>query len=77
MAVVVRFAWHFRRSPAELGAEDVRTYQLHLLELRATWSVYNRTVCALRFLYRVTLGRADVVNTIPYGKSRYRGTRRK
>jgi integrase/recombinase XerD len=68
VAGVVRFARHFGRSPAELGAEDVRTYQLHLLERRATWSVYNQTVCALRFLYRVTLGRADVVNTIPYGK---------
>jgi integrase/recombinase XerD len=68
VAGVVRFARHFGRSPAELGAEDVRTFQLHLLQQRATWSLYNQTVCALRFLYRVTLGRPDVVETIPYGK---------
>jgi len=64
----VRFARYFGRSPEELGAEEVRTYQLHLLHLRATWSLYNQTVCALRFLYGVTLRRPDVVQTIPYGK---------
>src|SRR5262245_2869046 len=68
VAGVVRFARHCRRSPADLGAEDVRTFQLHLLDQRATWSLYNQTVCALRFLYGVTLGRPDVVYAIPYGK---------
>ncbi len=68
VAGVVRFARYFGRSPAELGAEEVRTYQLHLLQLRATWSLYNQTVCALRFLYGVTLHQPDVVQTIPYGK---------
>src|SRR6202007_1838547 len=28
----------------------------------------NQAVCALRFLYRVTLGRPDVVTMIPFGK---------
>jgi site-specific recombinase XerD len=68
VAGVVRFARHFGRSPAELGAEDVRSFQLHLLQQRATWSLYNQTVCALRFLYGVTLGRPEVVHAIPYGK---------
>jgi integrase/recombinase XerD len=68
VAGVVRFVRHFGRSPAELGAEDVRTFQLRLLHEGATWSLYNQSVCALRFLYRVTLGRPDVVYTIPYGK---------
>src|SRR6476469_2450842 len=68
VAGVVRFARHFRRSPAELGTEDIRSFQIHLLQQRATWSLYNQTVCALRFLYGVTLGRPDVVHAIPYGK---------
>jgi integrase/recombinase XerD len=68
VAGVVRFARHFGRSPAELGAEEVRSFQLHLLERRATWSLYNQTVCALRFLYGVTLNRSEVVHAIPYGK---------
>ena len=31
---VARFARHFRRSPERLGPEDVRTYQLHLINDR-------------------------------------------
>jgi site-specific recombinase XerD len=46
----------------------VRTYQLHLLHEHASWSRFNQVVCALRFLYRVTLGRPDVVTMIPFGK---------
>jgi integrase/recombinase XerD len=67
-AGVVRFARHFGRSPADLGREEIRAYQLHLLHERADWSVYNQTVCALRFLYRVTLDRPGVVEVVPYGK---------
>jgi len=68
VAGVVRFARHFQRSPADLGREEIRSYQLHLLRQQADWSLYNQTVCALRFLYRVTLDRPDVVQVVPYGK---------
>lgn len=68
VAGVVRFARHFHRSPAELGREDIRAYQLHLLREHADWSLYNQTVCALKFLYRVTLDRPDIVDIVPYGK---------
>jgi len=65
---VAQFAQHFRRSPDQLGMEDVRAYQLHLLEQQASWSRFNQTVCALRFFFGVTLGRTDQVPLIPYGK---------
>lgn len=66
---IVRFARHFRRSPALLGPEEIRTYQLHLLnERHASWSSFNQAVCALRFLYRVTLQAPFPVEMIPYGK---------
>jgi integrase/recombinase XerD len=68
VAGVLRFARHFGRSPANLGSEEIRSFQIHLLQQQASWSLYNQTVCALRFLYGVTLGRPDVVQTIPYGK---------
>ncbi len=68
VAGVLRFARHFGRSPADLGPEEIRSFQIYLLQQQATWSLYNQTVCALRFLYRVTLGRPDIVQTIPYGK---------
>jgi integrase/recombinase XerD len=69
VGAVARFAQHFGRSPAVLGPEEVRAYQLHLVQHEhASWSRFNQAVCALRFLYRVTLGRPDVVQMVPYGK---------
>jgi integrase/recombinase XerD len=68
VAGVARLARHFGRSPELLGPEDIRTFQLHMLQLRVSWSQFNQTVCALRFLYRVTLGRPEQLPYIPYGK---------
>jgi integrase/recombinase XerD len=65
---VVAFAKHFGRSPEVLGAEEVRRFQLHLLERRVSWSSFNQAVCALRFLYGITLGRPEQLPLIPYGK---------
>lgn len=63
---VARFARHFGRSPEKLGPEEVRAYQVHLLEEKVSWSVFNQVVCALRFLYRVTLRRSWAVDQIPF-----------
>jgi integrase/recombinase XerD len=68
VAGVRRLAAYFRRSPDQLGPEDVRTLQLHLLERRVSWSLFNQTVCALRFFYGVTLGRPEQLPLIPFGK---------
>jgi site-specific recombinase XerD len=66
---VVHFADHFGRSPDQLGAEEIRLYQLHLLQERhASWSLFNQAVCALRFLYRQTLHAPFDVTMIAYGK---------
>src|SRR5262249_15443879 len=65
---VRRLAKYSGRSPELLGTEEIRAFQLHLLQRRVSWSQFNQTVCALRFLYRVTLGRPDVVPFLPYGK---------
>jgi integrase/recombinase XerD len=65
---IVSFAKHFGRSPDLLGPEEVRVFQLHLLERRLSWSSFNQAVCALRFLYGVTLGRPEELPLIPYGK---------
>lgn len=66
---VSRLATHFQRSPADLTEEDVRSYLVHLVRQRqCSWSHYNVTVCALRFLYRVTLGRDWAVKHVPYAK---------
>ena len=65
---VAQFAKHFRTAPARLGAEHLRTYQLHLLHQQASESVFIQTVCALRFFYETTLGRPWMVEYIPYPK---------
>ena len=55
---VAKFAQYFGKSPELLGPEDVRTYQVYLIhEKRASSSMLQQTVCALRFLYRNTLGK--------------------
>src|SRR5215467_3776600 len=62
------FAKYFKTSPAHLGPEDIRTYQLHLLQQHVSKSIFIQTVCALRFLYETTLGRPWMVDYIPYPK---------
>lgn len=61
---VANFSKFFGRSPDDLGAEEVRAYQVHLAGLGRSWSHINQVSCALRFLYGVTLGREDVVGRI-------------
>ncbi len=65
---VTQFAKHFGVSPDRLGAEHIRTYQLHLLQQQASKSVFIQTVCALRFFYQTTLGQPWMVDYIPYPK---------
>jgi site-specific recombinase XerD len=67
--VVTRFAAFFQKSPEELEPEDVRTYLLHIVnERRSSWSFYDQTLCALRFLYHTTLGRPHLLDGIPCPK---------
>jgi site-specific recombinase XerD len=64
-----QLAAHYRRSPAELGADDVRAYLVHLVDtLHYSPANLKMHVAALKFLYAVTLNRPDVVARIPYPK---------
>ena len=56
VSAVAKFAKHFAKSPDLLGYEDVRAYQLHLVQSGLTVASVNRAVTALRFFYRVTMG---------------------
>ena len=68
VAFLAQFARYFRRSPAVLTPEHARQYQLHLLRRKVSWSTFNQSVCALRFLYGTTLGRKDYIPRLPFGK---------
>ena len=66
---VGRFAEFLGRPVEEATSEDVRLFQLHMLEVRKVgWSSFNQAVCGLRFLFRTTLPRPWVVSMIPFGK---------
>jgi site-specific recombinase XerD len=64
---VADFARHFGASPEHLGPEQVRSYQLFLLQdKQVSWTSVVQTVCALRFFYRITLGRPGMLEYIPH-----------
>jgi site-specific recombinase XerD len=48
--------------------EDVRAYQLHLVEQKYSWPHINQVVCALRFFYGITLGQKEAFERIVAGK---------
>jgi site-specific recombinase XerD len=67
VAQVANFARHFGKTPELLGVEEIRQYQVYLVEQRkVSWSTFNQAVCALRFFYRHTLGLDFAVEHIPF-----------
>ena len=55
---ITRFARHFGKSPEVLGTAEIRSYLLYLTHDRhVASSTYNQALCALKFLYRITLGK--------------------
>ena len=56
-----RFAAFLKRSPDTATSDDLRRFQLHLAGSGLSICSRNRTVTALRFLFRVTLRRLDLL----------------
>ena len=66
---VDKFCKHFGKGPDQLGPDEIRQYQLYLVnEKKSSWSSFNQAVCGLRFLYQVTLERPWAIKHIPFGK---------
>ena len=55
------FAVFLGRTPDTASLEDIRGFQLHLAQSGAQPPVLNHAVSALRFFFRVTLKRHDVI----------------
>ncbi|WP_250487060.1 tyrosine-type recombinase/integrase [Caballeronia sp. GaOx3] len=51
------FAGYFQRCPTLLGPEDIRAWQLHLIDQKRSRSTLLVATSSLRFLYNVTLKR--------------------
>ena len=66
---VQRFADLSKKPLARATPEDVRKFQLYLIETaKVGYSSFNQAVCAIRFLYTTTIPRKWPVKMIPYGK---------
>lgn len=73
LAQVRNLVRHYMVPPDELSIEQINAYQGHLVQDRKlSWSSFNIAVCAIRFFYRVTLGRDWDIRRIPYQKKRRR-----
>jgi integrase/recombinase XerD len=67
---VSRFARHFGQPPERLGQDEIRAWQVYLVEeRRLAASSISVAVAALRFVYSVTLKRPWIVeDDIPTGR---------
>jgi len=64
---VAEFAKHFNKPPDQLGAEEIRSWQLFLInEKRVKLPSYIQSICGLRFFYRNTLNRKVEIERIPF-----------
>jgi integrase/recombinase XerD len=59
---VKNFAAFLGRSPDTASFEDVRRYQLYLAASGVGVPTVNQTVSTLRFFFKITLGRSEIVN---------------
>ena len=59
-----RFAAYLKRTPELATADDIRLFQLHLMETGASIQTRNRTMTGVRFLLKVTMRRHDLAAEI-------------
>ena len=70
---VTQLAKYYNRRPDQLSTREVQRFLVHLHEERGlAWSSCNLYAQALRFFYRITLGRAAVDFYIPCAKQEQR-----
>lgn len=64
------FVRYFMQPPDELTTADINRYQLYLAqERKVSWGVFNQSVAAVRFFYRITLQKDLEIERIPYQKT--------
>jgi integrase/recombinase XerD len=66
---VSKLAKYFNKSPEELGEKEIKEYLVHLLkDGKISGGTYRYYVSGIKFLYRTTLKREEVVDAIRYPK---------
>ncbi len=58
---VKRFTQHFGKAPDLASPEDLRLFQMHLVEQNASNITINATITGLRFFFEKTLDRAEAL----------------
>jgi len=66
---VTGLAKYYRRSPEQLGADEIQAYLLHLItEKKLAYASVNQAACAFRFLFEAVLRRPNARLDIPMAK---------
>jgi site-specific recombinase XerD len=69
LQIVRDFARHFKRPPDQLGPDEIRQYQVHLIQERKMGvRTVGHCTAALRFFFVKTLKRHYPVEEVPYPK---------
>lgn len=63
---VKKFTRFLGRSPDNATSEDLRRYQLHLVDKGISSITLNASITGLRFFFKVTLDRADAVTKMSF-----------
>jgi integrase/recombinase XerD len=58
---VRRLAGFLRRSPDTATGEDLRRFQLHMVDQGTSSMTINATISGLRFFFEITLGRGELM----------------
>ena len=61
LRAVVQFARFLARSPDTAGAEDLRRYQLHLVDHGVSPISVNAAITGLKFFFEITIDRAELM----------------
>jgi site-specific recombinase XerD len=70
LKMVESFANHYRRSPDQLGPDEIRAYQVHLFtERRLGARTVGHHTAALRFFFCKTLKRNYPIEEVPYPRA--------
>src|SRR5450432_3819335 len=66
---VAEFAKYFDRCPSQLGPEEIKQFQFHLVQdKKVAWQTVSQALAALRFLNVKTPGQAFMAEKIPLPK---------
>ena len=61
LRAVTKLATFLKRSPDSATVEDLRRFQLYLVDRGTSPITINATICGLKFFFGVTLGRSELM----------------